>query len=177
MANTILNFHFDYRHPSLRSIWRKILFYQSNIFAACQPKQMIQIVANKLPDPPLYNRPAHPDCHLQILFYWTVLFAICRPFSLSGSFATGWPMWYDIPLHCCFMSAATFCKKKVWSLQPIKPTCWPESGHQMCVLPICPAMSIRAAVGEFRCCYCRYLILQHYLVGCWLIWFSVKLNR
>ena len=80
---------------------------------------MIQIVANKLPDPPLYNRPAHPDCHLQILFYWTVLFAICRPFSLSGSFATGWPMWYDIPLHCCFMSAATFCKKKCDHCNPL----------------------------------------------------------
>ena len=44
----------------------------------------------------------------------------------------------DMTYHCWFMSAATFCKKisKVWSLQPIKPTCRPESGHQMCVLPI-----------------------------------------
>ena len=43
---------------------------------------MIQIFGNKLPDPPLYNRPAYPDCHLQILFYWTVRFVICRPRQL-----------------------------------------------------------------------------------------------
>ena len=38
-------------------------------------------------------------------------------------------------------------------------------------------LSIRAALGEVPCCYCRYLILQHYSMGCRPFWYSLRLNR
>ena len=155
---------------------------------------MIQIGADKLPSPGrpiqiLFANLVFLDCSVCNLTALSVYPDCLQQANQSGrsrwflnNYCTrpyfSWPipnypdhfhekMWYDLPL-LVYVCGNTLHKKnsKVWSLQPIKPTCRPESGHQMCGLPICPAMSIRAALGEVRCCYCGYLILQHYLVGC-----------
>ena len=128
---------------------------------------MIQIFGNKLPDPPLYNRPAYPDCHLQILFYWTVRFVICRPRQLIRIVCNQdhfhKKLRYDIPL------LVDVCGNVLHKKLAKCDHCNPLNQHvdqSLATRCVFSPLSIRAALGEVPCCYCRYLILQHYSMGC-----------